>query len=97
MSPSAVMPRLVYPVPAAIVLACTVFAPTRRSFGLPVTTKPLSLVAVVEPCAPTAVSRGFNGSRPLYSAIRMSGCLAAVVNVTVTVFAPAPAAAMFFA
>jgi len=88
---------LVYPAPAAVVVDCTVFAPTRRSLGLAVATGPLSLVAVVVPWAPTEVSSGFNGSRPLYSAIRMSGWIAAAANVTLTVFAPAPAAPMFFA
>ena len=36
-------------------------------------------------------------SKPLYSAIRMSGNTAATLNVTVTVFAPPAAEAMFFA
>jgi hypothetical protein len=62
-----------------------------------VVTEPLLLVAVVVPCAPTDTSSGFAVSKPLYSAIRMSGNTAATLNVTVTVFVPAAAAAMFFA
>ena len=66
------------------------------SFALVVVTGPLSLVAVL-PCAPTEVSSGFNGSTPLYSAMRISGCRAPTLKFTVTVFAPAAAAAIFFA
>ena len=40
---------------------------------------------------------GCSGSAPLYSRMRMSGYAAAVENVTVTVLAPAAAAAMFLA
>jgi hypothetical protein len=64
--------------------------------ALVVVTAPLLLLALF-PCAPTATSSGLTGSNPLYSAIRMSGKFAAVVNVTVTVLAPAAAAEMFLA
>jgi hypothetical protein len=65
--------------------------------ALVVVTEPLLLVAVVVLCAPTETSSGFTVSKPLYSAIRMSGNTAATLNVTVTVLAPAAAEAMFLA
>ena len=97
MSPSGfVITRLVYPLPAPLVNVCTRLAPISRSLAFVVVTEPLLLVAVL-PCAPTATSRALTVSIPLYSAMRISGKLAAVVNVTVTLFAPAAAAAMFLA
>jgi hypothetical protein len=63
---------------------------------LVVVTAPLLLVALL-PCAPTATSSGFTVSRPLYSAIRISGKAAAALKITVTVFTPAAAAEMFLA
>jgi len=58
MSPSPVITRLVNPVPAPFVADCTKFAPTSRSFAFVVVTEPLSLVAVVVPCAPADTSNG---------------------------------------
>ena len=61
-----------------------------------VVSAPLLLDALV-PCAPIDPSTGVTGSIPAYSAIRISGKAAPALNVTVTLFAPAAAAAMFFA
>jgi hypothetical protein len=97
MSPSGeVITRDVYPAPAALVWAVTVLAPTSSAFAVFVVKAPLSLV-VDAPAAPMAVSNGFAESIPRYSAMRTSGAEAAPLNVTVTEFAPAAAAAMFFA
>jgi hypothetical protein len=71
-------------------------APKSRSVALVVVTAPLLLVALL-PEAAAVTSTGLVGSAPLYSRIRMSGNAAAAENVTVTLFAPAVAAAMFFA
>ena len=49
------------------------------------------------PVAAATTSTGLVGSSPRYSRMRMSGYCAAVLKLTVTVFAPAAAAAMFFA
>jgi hypothetical protein len=61
-----------------------------------VVTEPLLLLPLL-PCAPTDTSSGLAVSSPLYSATRMSAKVAAVEKVTVTVLAPAAAAAIFFA
>jgi len=87
---------LVYPLPGPVVVVWTRFAPISRSFALVVVTAPLVLTAVL-PCAPTDTSSGLTVSRPLYSAMRMSGKAAAMPKVTVTVLAPAAAAEMFLA
>jgi hypothetical protein len=71
-------------------------APKSKSVALVVVTAPLLAVALL-PEAAAVTSTGLFGSAPLYSRIRMSGYAAAVENVTVTLFAPAPAAAMFLA
>jgi hypothetical protein len=54
-------------------------------------------LAVVPPVFAAAAdpSRGFFGSTPLYSKMRMSGYLAAELKVTVTVFLPAVEEAIF--
>src|SRR2546425_477695 len=86
----------VYPPPRAVVDVVTTLAPIRRSFAYVVATGPLSVVALL-PDAPAAASRGAFASIPLYSKIRTSGLVAAVLNVTVTALEPAGAATMFFA
>jgi hypothetical protein len=63
---------------------------------LVVVAEPLLLVALV-PLLAAVTSTGLTGSAPLYSRIRMSGKTAAVEKVTVTMLAPAAAAAMFLA
>jgi hypothetical protein len=55
--------------------------------------EPLEAVALV-PEAAALTSNGELMSRPAYSSIRISGKAAGVLNFTVTVFAPAAAAAM---
>jgi hypothetical protein len=55
------------------------------------------LRAVPVPAAEAAVSSGVAGSSPLYSRMRTSGKLTVLLKVTVTVLAPAAAAAMFLA
>src|SRR5215510_1872203 len=97
MSPSGdVIPRDVYPVPAAVVIQVTVFAATIRSPGAVVVSAPLSLMVDV-PVEAIAPSNGFVASTPRYSAIRTSGYVAAPLNATVTTFAAAAAPTMFFA
>ncbi len=91
-----VISRLVNPLPAPVVPVCTRFAPTNRSFAFAVAAGPLLLVALL-PTVPMLASNGLAVSNPLYSAMRMSGQIAAVVNVTVTLFPLAAADAMFFA
>jgi hypothetical protein len=71
-------------------------APNSRSAALVVVTAPLLLVPLV-PVLAAVTSTGEFVSAPLYSRIRMSGNAAAGENVTVTVFVPAAAAAMFLA
>jgi hypothetical protein len=88
--------RLVYPVPALLFPVNTVLAPKSRSLALRVVAAPLSAAALL-PVAVASTSNGLAGSNPLYSKMRMSGALAAGLNFTVTVFAPAAAAAIFFA
>src|ERR1700675_2109488 len=97
MSPSGdVIIRLVKPFPGEAVKVPTVFAANSRSVGLVVVAEPLLLVVLL-PVLPTDVSTGLFRSAPLYSRIRISGRCAATEKVTVTVFAPAVAAAMFWA
>jgi hypothetical protein len=72
------------------------FAPNIRSVAFVVGAEPL-LLNVLDPVFAAVTSTGLLGSAPMYSRIRMSGYAAAFENVTVTVLAPAPAAAMFFA
>src|SRR5689334_10333797 len=97
MSPSGdVITRLVNDVPAPLVLVATRFAPTIRSFALVVVAAPL-LGDVLEPFAAATTSTGLLVAIPLYSAIRTSGNGTPPAKATVTVFALAPAAAMFAA
>jgi hypothetical protein len=56
----------------------------------------LSLVALLPEFA-AVTSTGLTGSAPLYSSMRISGDVAALAKVTVTVFVPAAAGAMFAA
>src|SRR5690348_2396471 len=97
MSPSGdVISRLVNPEPAPAVTVLTTLAANSRSVGFVVVAAPLLEVALL-PVLAAAMSTGLFGSVPLYSRIRMSGNAAAAENLTVTVFAPAGAAAMFLA
>src|SRR5258708_32313842 len=97
MSPSGlVITRLVHPVPARVVQVATVLAAKRRSDALVVTTAAVLLVVVL-PVAAATTSTGLTGSIPPYSRMRMSGYSAPTVRETLTVLAPAAAAAMFFA
>ncbi len=59
-------------------------------------TAPL-LLAVLFPTAAAVTSSGLLASSPLYSRIRISGKAAEPLNFTVTEFAPAAAATIFFA
>jgi hypothetical protein len=86
----------VKPAPGPLVMLVTMFAPKIRSVAFVVVAEPL-LLEVLLPVFAAVTSTGLLGSAPLYSSIRISGYAAAVVNVTVTVFDPAAAAAMFFA
>jgi hypothetical protein len=67
-----------------------------RSVAFVVVAATLLLVALL-PEFVAVTSTGLLGSAPLYSSMRMSGFVAALAKVTVTVFAPAAADAMFFA
>jgi hypothetical protein len=80
-----VMIREVNPVPAALVVVAIVAAPKISSLALVVVAAPLLALAPL-PLAP-AVTSSVVG--PRYSRIRTSGKVAAWLNVTVTVFAPA--------
>jgi hypothetical protein len=88
--------RVVKFAPALFVQVWTMLAPTNKSVALVVVTAPL-LAVVLFPVEPTAASTGLIRSIPLYSKTRMSAYFAADANCTVTVFAPAAAAAIFFA
>src|ERR1700722_17393751 len=97
MSPSGEVNILcVKPAPGPVVWFETISAPNSRSVGLVVVAEPLLAVALL-PLAAAVTSTGLLGSAPLYSVMRMSGNAAAAEKVTVTVFAPAAAAAMFLA
>jgi|ERR1035438_3321060 hypothetical protein len=97
MSPSGVViSRPVKPLPAPVVLVWTRFAPKIRSVELVVVAEPLLLLALLPELA-AVTSTGLLGSAPLYSIMRMSGFVAALAKVTVTLFVPAAADAMFFA
>jgi hypothetical protein len=82
--------------PGPLVVVSTRFAPKMRSVAFVVVADPL-FVDVLLPLPADVTSTGFVVSAPLYSRIRMSGNAAATEKVTVTVFAPALAAAMFLA
>jgi hypothetical protein len=84
-SPSGtVITRDVNPLPAALVVVATVFAPTISSLATLVVAAPLFVVALF-PLAPAVTSTALT---PLYSRIRTSGSAAGWLKVTVTVFAP---------
>jgi FlaG/FlaF family flagellin (archaellin) len=63
---------------------------------LVVVTATLLLVALL-PVLAAVTSTGLLGSAPLYSSMRMSADVAALAKVTVTLFVPAAAVAIFFA
>ena len=84
------------PLPGPLVVVTTMLAPKIRSVAFVVVAEPLLLVALL-PLFAAVTSTGLFGSAPLYSRMRMSGYAAAVEKVTVTVLAPAAAAAMFLA
>ncbi len=88
--------RLVKLAPGPVVPVATMLAPKIRSAAVVVVAAPL-LLDVLLPAAAAVTSTGFAVSAPLYSRMRMSGKAAAGENVTVTIFAPAAAAAMFLA
>jgi hypothetical protein len=88
--------RWVKLLPGPVATVCTRLDPRIRSVALVVVTEPLLLLALVPELA-RVTSTGLLGSAPLYSRTRISGYLAALVKVTVTLFAPAAAEAMFFA
>src|SRR5712664_1962150 len=97
MSPlGAVITRLVHPAPAPVVQVATVLAARSRSDALVVTAGGVLLVAVL-PVAEAVTSTGLAGSSPAYSRMRMSAKAAATEKVTVTVLAPAAAAATLLA
>jgi hypothetical protein len=89
MSPSIlVIIRLVNPDPAAFVEVVTILPATNTSEALVVVKVPEEL-DVPFPLAATATSKGLNGSKPLYSRMRISGKAVDPLNVTLTVFDPA--------
>ncbi len=96
MSPVDVIIREVYDAPAAVVTPDAQLAPINRSFAFSVVTDPLLLDALL-PDVPAVTSTGWSGSMPEYSATRSSGVVAAAVNVTVTVLAPAAAVPLLIA
>src|SRR5262245_46023448 len=91
-----VMMRLVKFDPADVNPPVVMPAAKISSLAAVVVTDPLLADAPL-PEADVPTSNGFNGSRPLYSSARISTYGVAVLNVTVTVLAPAAAALMFLA
>jgi hypothetical protein len=97
MSPSGLVRiRAVIPPAGPAVPVQTVLAPTSKSMAFLVMTAPL-LLLLLWPVAATLTSSGVTGSMPLYSRIRISDPIAAALNRTVTLFAPAGLGRMFFA
>src|SRR2546427_280763 len=95
MSPSGVViTRLVHPEPAAVVVVATVLAATSNSDALLVRTAGVLLVAVL-PVAEAVTSKGLAAASPEYSRMRMSTNAAGTLKETLTMLAPAGAAAMF--
>src|SRR2546428_11925090 len=93
MSPSgAVITRFDHPGPASVVVVATTLAATSKSDALVVTAAGVLLVAVL-PMAEAVTSTGLTAASPEDSRMRMSANSAATVKDTVTVFAPAAAAA----
>ena len=85
MSPSGfVMIRDVNPLPAALVVVATMFAPKINSLALVVVAAPLFAVVPL-PLAPAVTSTVVT---PWYSRMRTSGYAAGWLNVTVTVLLP---------
>jgi hypothetical protein len=96
-SPSGVVSsRSVKALPGPIVVVWTRLAAKIRSVAFVGVAEPLLLVTLL-PLLAEEPSTGLLGSAPVYSSIRMSADIAPVAKVTVTVFVPAAAAAMFFA
>src|SRR5882672_298593 len=91
-----VMTLLVKLAPGAFVQPVVKLAANSNSLAPVVVSGPLSLVALF-PHAAEVASRGAIGSSPAYSRTRTSTYTAATLNLTVTEFAPAAAAAMFLA
>ena len=77
-----------------MVVVATVLAATSNSGAVLVTAAGVLLVAVL-PLAEAVTSTGLAAATPEYSRMRMSANCAATLKETVTVFAPAAAAAMF--
>src|SRR5438876_8604216 len=95
MSPSgAVITRLDHPGPASAVVVATTLAATSKSDALVVTAAGVLLLAVL-PVAEAVTSTGLAAASPAYSRMRMSANSAATLKETLTVLAPAAAAAMF--
>ena len=82
--------------PAAVNTPCVVPAAKMRSRAFVVVKAAVAAAAFV-PDAEATASIGLTGLRPLYSATRRSTKGVAVLNVTVTVFAPAVAVLMLLA
>ncbi len=90
-----VIKRVLNPVPGPVYVPVVIPAANTRP-GAVVVTEPL-LAEVPVPDAEAPTSNGLLASNPLYSVARMSTYGVAVLNATVTVFAPAADALMFFA
>ncbi len=86
-----VMIRVVNPVPEPVNPPVVIPAPKMSSTAIGGRDVPLLALAAV-PAADADLSNGVDGSSPLYSVIRTSAYGTALLNVTVTVFAPAAAA-----
>src|SRR5262245_58778954 len=95
MSPSGlVITRVVKPAPAPLNEPDVTPAPKISSLATEVETEGV-VADADEPLAEAVLSTGLDRSSPLYSVMRRSTYRAGASNVTVTRFAPAPAAAMF--
>src|SRR5262245_60663252 len=89
-----VITRRVKFAPADPVVVATVLPATSSTLDTDVVSAPL-LLALLLPLAAATACSGLTVSMPLYSSTRTSGKLAATLKRTVTVLAPAVAAAMF--
>ena len=90
MSPSAVITSDLNDVPALLKAPFVIPAPKISSFADVVVAEPLLTVALLPlvPLAPAVTSNGAAVLSPLYSRIRTSGKIAALLKVTVTVLVP---------